>query len=349
MLFADQRCYGAILLAGLATSGCGGKTHADVNGSQGGSTAEGGSIASAGNSAFGGGAAAGGASAAGGGSADCPAGGRKETLTPRDAVAGASTQGCGECAGRTLGDIVALIQDDYGELADITTFYEPSEPGVDSKVIYAFPTDTGFRLVFSKGDGDCEAGCINREYWYVQTASFCYPYAAGWYSRTFDATRNCFRVEGEPLWGFPVTAVSGVCDAEPTPQNVAGDHVVTARGDQQACSRMSAPTTRVVRSLTLHVEQDDSDLERATVSISGANHARLDGATFVGEIHGSELSVSVNRRESGGACVDSFSLELRYDFKLASGSLRLEEAHTPDCAAKPDEYCKGFLNADLGP
>jgi hypothetical protein len=357
MLRARHRGFGLLALT-LSTLACGGQTHDEpMPGLEGGSRATGGA---AGASETGGttGTTRGGSASSGSPSGGSASGGvtacgglaeASDTVDLARAVAGASARGCGECSGRTLGELVALVQDDYPELAQLATFYEPSAPGADGDLIYAFEKEDGFRLIFSKGDGDCESGCIDHEYWYVETASFCYPYTAGHYARTYQAGGNCFHIEGEPLWGFPAASHANSCDLDDVPGDVSGAHFVTARGDESKCNVESVPAMPVVFSLVLRVTQSASDPKHATVRVEGSGNASLDGADFEGELSGSELTVSVDQTPTDAQCIDTMHLTLRYDFELASGNLILEEAHTPNCEDEPDEYCKGYLRLDLGP
>jgi hypothetical protein len=141
------------------------------------------------------------------------AGGGDVILDVNDAIADESTQGTGDCAGKTLGAVIDAIHLANRKLEDITVLYDPQDPLIGPAFILAFTTPDGFRLVFMRGSGDCPAGCINREYWYFETNAACEPVQIGHYAR--GQGNGCTAVSGKPMWGQP--AAGNVSNACPPP------------------------------------------------------------------------------------------------------------------------------------
>lgn len=200
-----------------------------------------------------------------------------------------------------------------------------------------------------RGDGDCEGGCINNEYFYFETDPTCLPSLRGHHSRTYDGARNCFVYEGTALWGFPgAPPPSGDCGADPTPQDISGTYELTGEGLELPCSVDGQGQRKVTRAIQLVVEDYAPDPTMAVVFISGSGNVSLEGQELRGTIVGSTLTVE-NKVLYYGACFDSNSLliSVSYDFASRAGRLHLEEVTSLEC--RLDVYCKGSLDLSLHP
>jgi hypothetical protein len=133
-------------------------------------------------------------------------------VDPGEAIVDPDTPGTGVCSNETAGTILAAIWQIWPELADITVIYD-SNAGLigDGSFVHIFQSGDGFRLVLVRGSGDCPAGCIDHEYWYFETDASCDPTQVGHYSRIFDSSGNCYRIEGNALWGLPEPSDAGRC------------------------------------------------------------------------------------------------------------------------------------------
>ena len=87
-------------------------------------------------------------------------------------------------------------------LAGLGMLYDPNVFD-SSDTLYAFTSSAGYELVFATGVGDCEAGCIDHDYYYFETDESCQPVAAGEYRLIYSTSYNCYYVVGAPRWGIP--------------------------------------------------------------------------------------------------------------------------------------------------
>lgn len=266
-------------------------------------------------------------------------------LTDFDAV------GHGACADVTLLDAVEQARALRPDLVDITALYvsRPDVVGGDGSFIYAFERpDGGFALVFKRGSGDCPAGCINKDYWYFETDSDCQVEAIG---ETHPSSGECIPRDELPRWGIPRAPLpSAVCDADLSAQDLRGTYGVITCGKLQACvmsgEKMNEQPLSIA--LTLSIEQDETDLSRGTVAISGTGEPMLDGVEFPAKFEGRSFTVSTRSDDEPSSCINFWSLDWSYDFEgIGSRSLQFEHSHTRDCA-KPDGYCKGYVSARFG-
>jgi hypothetical protein len=268
-------------------------------------------------------------------------------VDPAAAVAGASVMGNGPCKGHELGELVMNVHAKYPELADIQEFYDPKSALVgDGSFIYAFPNAAGFRLVFTRGSGDCESGCIDKSYFYFESDGACSPVMVGQYSRTYSSASNCFQIQGKPLWGFPGEPPPS-CGGS-TSSDVSGSYALEGTGSDTPCSTDPGPVIDVARSVTLEVTHD-VDVGTATVVISGTGNDLVDGNSYSGKVSGSTLYVDVNTMNppNGSDCGSTSYFRLSYDFSAMMGSIWHEEARYPDCASMI--YCKGTFQLSLTP
>jgi hypothetical protein len=265
-----------------------------------------------------------------------------------EAVTDPSTTSGGDCENVTLGAVMAELRASYPELEDIENFWDPEgELSPDGSSIYAFTTSTGFRIIAVRGWGDCESGCINKEYWYFETGEMCALKQVGHHSRVYSSAGNCFDFTGSPLWGFPGAPPPGACGDDPTPQDVSGVHELTATGIDTACSREMPTQEKVKLTLRLEVAQDPAMPGLASVTIGGTSLEILNGSTLTGAVTGSMLTVNaqVMVPAQGNDCGATQNVSLTYDFARKYGSLNDEYARYADCATM--DYCKGMLQLTL--
>ncbi len=97
------------------------------------------------------------------------------------------------------------------------------------------------------------------------------------------------------------------------------------------------------------VAQNPGDLGHGTVTITGSALAELDAtpipATFILRSLAGQLTVS----NLPSMCPSERTVSIQYDFaRFGESHLRVNVLDTPDCS-NPNNYCKGFLDANLGP
>jgi hypothetical protein len=284
----------------------------------------------------------GGVSVGTGGSADTG------DLDLEDAITDPSTTSGGDCKDVTLAEVMAQLRASHPELEDIENLWDPDgELAFDGSFIYAFTSDAGFRIIAARGWGDCEEGCINKEYWYFETGAMCSLKQVGHYSRRFSTDRHCFELTGSPMWGFPGALPPIPCGEDLSPQNVSGVHELFASGIDASCAGGMPMEQSVMLTLRLEVAQDSAMPGLASVVMAGTSLDLLNGAVFTGDVTGSLLTVSaqVMSPAQGNDCGSTQNVSLTYDFANNAGSLKDEYARVTDCATM--SYCKGMLHLAL--
>lgn len=333
------------LLVALSLSACSGSS---VDGSEPGNSGSGGAGSEAGGTSSGG---SGGSLDGTGGAADpnanCEA---HKDESPGTPVYDLSEVGSGECEGATLGSTIERVHTEHPELSDIQTLYVPGpENGGDGSFIYAFKKPDGtFALVFKRGDGDCEAGCIENDYFYFDTVAECAISAEGQTSRPVD---GCLPVDQLPKWGIPPAAPpESICGVSMDPQDLSGDYIVYFCGQGSKCSTSSKdePLT-LPGALTLHIAQDAADLAHGTVTLAGTGEPLIDGRALSATFERRRFHVEEHVSNLPAQCEESHDLTFDYDFEgFGARHLSFFQVSTPDCDANPGDYCKGFIEADLG-
>jgi hypothetical protein len=101
----------------------------------------------------------------------------------------------------TADEAIDIVQKRFPEVSDIE-IAEPPLIGVSSNIT-VLPGEDGWDLVFWKGTGDCEAGCLNDHYWYFAVDKTGVIKKAGEFERIYDAKLNDYMITGYPLWGVP--------------------------------------------------------------------------------------------------------------------------------------------------
>lgn len=265
----------------------------------------------------------------------------------------AAMYGNGACNSLTADQFISMAQQLRPELSDIRQLNHVDGASPASSISAYLEPDGAFSLVFRRGDGDCLAGCINNEYWYVKADDTCAPQQAGYYKRTFKSDGNCFEESGAAMWDEPrALDPQYACGANLMPQNLVGSHQLHARGVLQACARSGetiAPMS-IDKAITLEVAQDAADLAKATVTLQDVGHPLLDGRKLTAEVVRRRVIVHVQESNLPSTCFKQNQLDLEYDFEgLGGRSLYLMEVDTPDCSNKPDDYCKGYVELSLTP
>lgn len=263
----------------------------------------------------------------------------------------AAMYGAGICTGTTAEQFIAMAQKLRPELSDIRQLnHVDTSPGASSISAY-LEADGTFSLVFRRGDGDCFAGCINNEYWYVESDEKCAPTQVGYYKRSQRQDSNCFDESGAAMWDEPrALDPKYACEANLMPQNVAGSHELRARGVLQGCARSGetiAPMS-IDKIIKLDVEQDASQLAKATVTLHDVGHPLLDERKLTAEVVRRRVVVHLQESNLPNKCIKQNQVDLEYDFEALGGrSLYLMQVDTPDCDNKPDDYCKGYVELSL--
>lgn len=117
------------------------------------------------------------------------------------------TAGSGTCTDSTLREIIELTHDTFPDLESAADLYNINEnDGESGLIVYAFTTESGFRLVFKQGRGDCPSGCTEATWTYVETDENCKPQIVGEYDWRNDGCN------GEPMWGLPCSEQRSRCD-----------------------------------------------------------------------------------------------------------------------------------------
>jgi hypothetical protein len=318
----------------------------------------------AGGKTSGGGSSSGGSAVAlGGSSSSSSSGGATDTPpkvscqdlrdeAPGKPVYDLSLVGAGACQGITLGDTIDRIHAEHPELADVATLYAPDpERGGDGSFIYAFQKPDGtFALVFKRGGGDCPAGCTENDYWYFDTVGHCDISPEGHTRRAFDGA--CLPIDQLPQWGIPPAAPpESICGASAEPQDLSGDYAIYLCGQGSKCATSSegAKSTDLPNVVKLHITQDAADLAHGTVTLSGTGEPLLDDRELTADFARRHFHAEEHVSNLPATCPETHDLTLDYDFEgFGQRHLSFFQTATPDCAAKPNDYCKGSLEADLG-
>jgi hypothetical protein len=361
-----------------ASFGCGETTSRDLpdgvsgssstSGTPGAGTQSGGGEATSGGTATAGTATAGTATAgtatagtpsAGGAGAEAGAGGsdnpgpscKRPSEAPGLPISEPTATGQGACSGVTLADAIAQARVLRPDLDDVTLLAaQNSDPTFDGSRIYAFQRpDGGFDLVFKRGSGDCPAGCIYRDYFYFATNTDCEVELVG--EHHSHNPSSCIPTDQLPRWDVPPAALPNqICDADLTPQDLTGRYGLVTCGSALACALSGDKTNEAPLpvALDLSITQDPSDLSQGTITLDGSGEPLLDGKTFPATFQRRSFAVYVHESNLPAMCPEEWSLSFDYDFEgLGPRHLSLTMMQTPDCA-KPDDYCKGYVNADFG-
>jgi hypothetical protein len=261
-----------------------------------------------------------------------------------------SLVGGGECEGITLGETIDRIHTEHPELADIQTLYPP-ERGKDGSHIYAFQKPDGtFALVFKRGGGDCPVGCTENDYWYFDTVGHCDISPEGYTRRYFDG--QCLPPDQLPKWGIPPAAPpESICGASAEPEDLSGDYSIYLCGQASQCatSAQGSKPTGLPNVAQLRVAQDPADLAHGTVTLSGTGEPLLDDHELSATFERRHFHAEEHATNLPAKCIEQHDVTLDYDFEgFGARHLSFHQTATPDCDAKPDDYCKGMLDADLG-
>jgi hypothetical protein len=187
--------------------GAGSEPGGDGGASGGKAPATGGTVSATGGtvSATGGTAPVTGGTTTTGGTAE-PAGGSAGADDPGDVVTETSDVGTGPCSETSVADVLEQIA--VLEPGLTITGLTSLDSFRDRGGVIAVRNGDGFRVVVSVGAGDCQAGCIDREYWYFETDAECHAVRVGHYARL--QSDGCLEI-GAPLWDLPEPPAAGTC------------------------------------------------------------------------------------------------------------------------------------------
>jgi hypothetical protein len=345
------------LAVALSILGCGGAVGAKDSepASAGATTAVAGKTGQGGGSSDGGSVALGGRIDGSGGATDpAPTVSCKDLRqeAPGTPVYEPSLVGRGECQGVTLAETIERIHTEHPELADIEALYAPDpERGGDRSYIYAFQKPDGtFALVFKRGGGDCPSGCTENDYWYFDTVGHCDISPEGYTRRYFDG--QCLPPDQLPRWGIPPAAPpESICGASAEPQDLSGDYSIYLCGQASQCatSGQGSKPTGLPNVVQLRIAQDPANLADGTVTLSGTGQPLLDGHELSATFQRRHFHAEEHATNLPAKCIEQHDVILDYDFEgFGARHVSFLQTATPDCAAKPDEYCKASLDADLG-
>jgi len=202
--------------------------------------------------------------------------------------------GFGPCEGTTVGAIVATIQEQYPELADITVF-EPSGAAVvegrdgtdpQSSFYEVALHDETVEVSFRRCTGEVvDDQCSDSSYWFFETDATCEPLMVGRYRQTLDG--DCFQVEGEargPFRGFVDERQR--CDFDPMAVDVSGTYGYLALSSGTICGAAIESGAPV----SIEVTQQPPDLASATVEVTGIGDC-IDGVALRGSVYGAIVEV----------------------------------------------------------
>lgn len=258
--------------------------------------------------------------------------------------------GQGACSGKTLGDVITAIHAANPELADVNLIIDPAMPPppiVITAQITAFETADGFAIVMQRGEGDCESGCIEIQYWYFRTDANCDPQEVGHYDpHSYAATCN---LEGYPMWDTPLPPLEypPACGPSLRVRPLESMDTVTGCGQRSACAVSGAEMPEdVTLELQVDIRRDQADPSGGTVTLRGTGHDLLDGRPLAATFAGGQVRANVDNASLPSTCLMQFSVELFLDFDGNSeGYLRYEEAlAATDCLNGGGDYCKGHIN-----
>jgi hypothetical protein len=276
------------------------------------------------------------------------AGGEDAAVAPASSMPGTpirdpGTPGTGACAGRTLASAVAAAQALRPELADITEIFQPDGRRQD-RVIQAFARDDGFALAFSRGSGDCPAGCTIREYWYFETGPGCLPREVGRYYVNREGL--CTRVDGLALWQAPPPEDPGTtCGLADEPGSILGGHVLMVRGEQATCDARGVESRKPFLG-RLNATVVRTDRWRGTVTLTGSGVPRLDGRAMAAVFFRRAVVAKRSTSSTPGLCSESGWAFAEFDLDQGTGQMGFSDFHPAACNASMVD-CSATLYGDL--
>ena len=101
--------------------------------------------------------------------------------------------------------------------------------------------------------------------------------------------------------------------------------------------------------LRFSLVQDSADGSHGTLTLHNTGHPALDGRPLAATIERRRVHVMEHADNLPATCTEQHDLEIVLDFDgYANSFLHFDEVRTPDCAAAPDDYCKGELHLEFG-
>jgi hypothetical protein len=252
--------------------------------------------------------------------------------------------------GQTLGDVIRTVVASRPDLSDIT-YLHPGHPTGDGSFIYAYSdSNGGFALIFKRAGGDCPAGCTENEYWYFETGVACAVTEIG--HAKFPPPGGCFPPDAKTMWGMPPPLPPYVfCGADMSTHDMSGMYSLPVCGSRRPCLRSGEKDViePVMTEVTLVVAQKPDDLGNGTVTLTGSPMPELDGTPIPATFQLKRFTGQLTASNSPSTCFAQRTVTIAYDFdRFGESHVRVDVLDTPDCSM-PSDYCKGYLDAALGP
>lgn len=283
-------------------------------------------------------------------------GGSDACSAPRDEAPGEpvySKRTLGEeaCSVVSLSERLSAIYALRPDLNDIQELYVPDTNRVgDGSFVYAFlKPDGGFAIVMQRGSGDCESGCIQKDYWYFETGADCEVSEVG----EAHVGQDCLEPDQLPRWGVPrAVQPSQICDADLSAQDVSGTYSVVTCGqatDDCFKDQDKSGSARLPELVSFTIQQFPDDLSTGTITFTRTNQPELDGVAFEAKVERRKVTASVMLSNLPAKCIEDSSLEFEYDFEgFGQRRLIFDRSYTPDCERDPGNYCKAQASATFG-
>jgi hypothetical protein len=257
--------------------------------------------------------------------------------------------GSGPCAGVTLAELLDTIRAGDPTLAGVVTVYNPTTTTGDGSFIYPYArTDGGFDIVFKRGSGDCESGCLDNAYTYFSTDAACRPVDVGHYHASWGTAgaSNCLVVDGAAMWNHPPSPdPATVCGQDNAAKDVRGTYLLRATGTREACSTTAAKAASVDTMVMMLVEQDAKDLSTGFVTYTGTGHALVDGVRLPAKFQRRRFDAGLQSSNLPSSCPRETSVTSRYDFEAYQpGGIEVTQLGDDACST-----CKGSMSLTLTP
>lgn len=250
--------------------------------------------------------------------------------------------GAGPCATVSLGDIIDAARALDPSTPDVSAPVDPStDPTVgEAPQVFAWTAaHGGFALAFVRGSGDCQAGCIDHEYWYFETnptSPSCTLISAGKHTRTFNSAGNCYDTAGSARWGQP-TPLAASSRCKPDGRN--GTTTVCGSGPFTPCGGNTGVYDGIV---TITVAENVTDPTQGSVTLNGTRYPGVDGVPFAVKIEGSMISGSESGTDAG-PCGDKRELQFKYDRDSPQGVAGYIHVAETKCADAGAGSCQGEI------
>lgn len=264
---------------------------------------------------------------------------------PGPYVVSGDAVGSKACEGQRLADFIARTHEQFPDLSDIDIIFDPNGDGIDGSYIHAYAKadEGGFALAFARGWGNCESGCIDHEWTYIESDADCAPTAAGHYRPQWQQDPKCLQIEGTPRWNNPVAPDPiTVCGEDQSPRDISGDHPAHIRGTWQPCTELGPdePKQELDADIRVVIQQDSKDMAKGTIELVGLEHERM----------GRAFDATFERQRGHVLFHDSQSLpnEFTVDMTIDLEGCIVPELRVSEIIEFDDgDYCKGSISANI--